>query len=784
MKQLLFLFFINTSLFCNAQKIFFPAKNFSDSNNYEHTIMQLASAVIPLYSNKEKAAYYNDMFRLYFAKQDYKAVIQSLDSFDINAGVDKSFYRVAGFHYRMHSMTMLAMNGNPSKDYNKEYATIFSTAFKNLPDEGKDQVSGVYHDADIEKEKQEFINEVKAYQQTGNDNMDIATAVTLIKQYDYWQVYSKTVALANVQLATMNTVESVTAQNKTMVAEEGGKLLPNTKTFITHVTLLDVEKQKLISNATVGITGSNITSIGTSTKATLPADATIIDGTGKFLLPGMTDAHVHFSQSGGLYTRPDAIDLRKDMPYNKEVEWTHVNMINVLKRYIQAGITNVIDVGSTVNFLEQRNQFKDKSYAPSIYMTGPLITSYEPEAFKKLGDDDPFLLVATEEDGRKMVQQELPHHPDFIKIWYIVTSADKEAGARKFLPVAKAIIDEAHKHNLKVAVHATERITAQLAVEAGCDYLVHSVDDEILPDDFVKLLKTKNVILCPTLVVYGGYNKTFGQELDFSSRELRWSDPQQLGSLYDLEHLPEKATIDAYKKTVRSRKNIYASQDSVCLVNLKKLVDAGVRIAAGTDAGNIGTLHASSYLNELNAMKKAGLTNWQVLQSATINPTYILGAEKQTGSIAVGKTADLVLLNANPLDTLQNLEQVDLVINKGFIIRPDTLIKETAITLVERQLNGYNAGNLDAFLEPYGDDIELYEFPGKLLCKGKENMRKQYSFMKTVSALHCEIKERILQGNTIIDKESVTGFGSKAVEATAIYQIENNKIRKVYFISE
>ncbi|MFT3908569.1 MAG: amidohydrolase family protein [Ferruginibacter sp.] len=556
------------------------------------------------------------------------------------------------------------------------------------------------------------------------------------------------------------------------------------KTFITHITLLDVEKQKLVPNATVGITGSNITSISTSSKATLPADATIIDGTGKFLIPGMTDAHVHFFQSGGLYARPDAIDLRKDMPYDKEIEWTHTNMSDVLKRYIQAGITNVIDVGATVNFLKQREQFKDKSYAPSIYMTGPLITSYEPEVFKKLEDDEPLSLVATEEEGRKMVQQQLPYHPDFIKIWYIVTGSDKEAGAKKFLPVAKAIIDEAHKNNLKVAVHATERITAQFAVEAGGDYLVHSVDDEILPDDFIKLLKAKNVILCPTLVVYGGYNKTFGQELDFSAHELRWSDPQQIGSLYDLKHLPEKALIGAYKKAVIGRKKIVAKQDSICLVNLKKLIDAGVRIAAGTDAGNIGTLHATSYMNELNAMKQVGLSNWQVLQSATINPTYILGKEKQTGSIAVGKTADLVLLNANPVDSLQNLEKIDLVINKGFVIRPDTLIKETPLTLVQRQLNAYNARNLEAFLEPYAEDVELYDFPDKVICKGKEEMRKQYGFLKTVTELHCEIKERILQGNTIIDKESVTGFGPKAVEATAIYQIENNKIKKVYFISK
>ncbi len=557
------------------------------------------------------------------------------------------------------------------------------------------------------------------------------------------------------------------------------------KVFISNVTIIDVEKQKLVPNATVTINGNSIEFISAK-KNPLPAGATVIDGTGKFLMPGMTDAHVHFSQSGGLYTRPDAINLRKYMAYEKDIEWGHMNMEDVLRRYLQNGITTVIDVGSTPNFLQLRDTFKHQSYAPSVFMTGPLITSYEPEAFKKLGADEPFSLVSTEEEGRKMVQQQLPYHPDFIKIWYIALGKDKkeiEEAARKFLPTAKAIIEEAHKNNLKVAVHATERLTAQLAVEAGCDYLVHSVDDEVVPDDFLQLLKSRNIILCPTLTVYGGYLKTFGQELDFSTNELMKANPVQLGSLYDLKHLPETAMIDAYKNSIKNNKPKSFTQDSICLVNLKKLMDAGVRIAAGTDAGNIGTMHATSFLAELKEMKKSGISNWQLIQSATINPAYILSKEKETGSIAVGKRADMVLLNANPLDELQNLEKISLVINKGFVIRPDTLIKETALALVQRQLNAYNDRDLEAFLEPYAEDVELYSFPSTLLSKGKEAMRKDYAFFKNVPNLHCEIKERIIQGNTIIDKESITGFGSKPLEATAIYQIENNKIRKVYFIS-
>jgi len=414
-------------------------------------------------------------------------------------------------------------------------------------------------------------------------------------------------------------------------------------------------------------------------------------------------------------------------------------------------------------------------------MTGPLLTTYEPPAFSGLGHDRPFSLVKTTDDAKKMVEEQLPYKPDFIKIWFIVMGNNKEEVARKHLPLIKSIIDESHKHNLKVAVHATERISAQLAVDNGADYLGHSVEDEVISDDFVRLLKDKKTILCPTLVVYDNYNKVFGQQYHFSKEEFTGANPQLLGSLFDLQHIDDPK-IKKYKEFTLKSTAQDKRQDSICLVNLKKLSDAGVRIAAGTDAGNIGTLHGASYLTELMKMKEAGLNNWKVIQAATINPAYILAKEKETGSISVGKTADLLLLDADPTTDLGHLSDISMVINKGVVIKRDTIVKETPLALVQRQLNAYNARDLEAFLEPYADDVELYTFPNTLDTKGKEAMRKVYGFLKQVPALHCEIKERIIQGNIIIDKESVSGFGDKPLEATAIYHIEGNKIKKVYFI--
>jgi len=559
------------------------------------------------------------------------------------------------------------------------------------------------------------------------------------------------------------------------------------QTYITNVTIADVENQKLVINQTIEITNDLISNIKSSKKIKIPANAKIIDGTGKYVLPGLTDAHIHFFQNGGLYTRPDAIDLRKYMPHQKEIDYAHQQMQNVLHRYLQNGITNVIDVGSTYNFLTQRTKFKDKNDAPSIYMTGPLLTTYEPAVYENLEDDEPFSLVKTIEDGIKMVQEQLPYHPDFIKVWYIAGAdgLDIESSARKNLPIIKAIIDEGHKNNLKVAVHATQRITAQLAVENGCDFLVHSVDDEILKDDFVQLMKKNKTILCPTLIVHSGYINTFGQKNNPSNYELQKSDANQLGTLLDLKHVSDTLLINNYKNYANSQKSIsdLKKADSISMVNLKILSDAGVLIATGTDAGNIGTLHASSYLAELQAMYISGMSNWQILTASTLNGAKVLDKENKFGTVTAGKQANLILLDANPIDAIENITKINLVINKGVVFNPNELIKDTPTDLAQRQLNGYNFRNIDAFLEPYAEDVEIYNYPDQLIFKGKETMRKNYSQMfENTPNLHCELVGRIAQGNIVIDKERVQ-FNDKIIEAIAIYHIENNRIKKVYFIN-
>jgi imidazolonepropionase-like amidohydrolase len=551
---------------------------------------------------------------------------------------------------------------------------------------------------------------------------------------------------------------------------------------IKNSTVVDVENKKLLTGYTVVAQEGKIIAADKNKNYTIPDGATVIDGTGKYVVPGFTDAHVHFFQSGGLFTRPDVIDLRSYQPHAKELNWVHNNMDDLLRRYSSQGITQVIDVGASYNFLTQRDSFTGKTYAPLISMTGPLLTTYVPEPYKKLGKEAPFEIMLTEEGVRQQVRNQLPLHTDFIKIWYIVTDADVEKGAIKNLPLVKAAIDEAHKNNLRVAVHATERITAQLAVQAGADFLVHSVDDEIITDAFVQLLLKSKTVLCPTLVVAGNYGKVLGDTYHFTTEELAVANPTTIGSI--LNYPQPDTTIAARYITALAtagQKARAQQQDSIMQANLKKLVAAGVIIATGTDAGNIGTQHASSYFAELKAMQAAGMSNWQLLQASTINGAKAMGKQNEWGSIAKNKWANMLVLSANPVDDMANWRKIDWVISKGVAFKPDAFITPTAEMLAQQQLNAYNAHDLEAFLAPYAEDVEIYMFAGKLQLKGKADMRKAYQFVTTTPKLYCRLVNRIVEGNMVIDQEEVWGFGNTPVTAVAMYIIEGGKIAKVYF---
>lgn len=547
---------------------------------------------------------------------------------------------------------------------------------------------------------------------------------------------------------------------------------------IKNVNIVDVKSGKILPSSSVIIVGEQLTEVGPSSKIKIPANAQVIDGAGKFLMPGMVDAHIHFFQSGSLYTRPDVLDLRHKVPYEKERADGFKNTRDYLNRYLRLGITTVVDVGGPFTNFAIRDSIGKSGTLPNILVTGPLFSIVDSKEIEL--NDPPIVKVSSLADVDSLFQKMLRYKPDFIKIWYI---AGPNNPAEKSFPLVKQVADLAHKNNLKLTVHATQLKTAQLAVEAGADILVHSVDDTIIPDDFIKILKDKKVSYTPTLIVMGNYYKTYSGKLDFHSQDLRWADAKAFGTLTDPNGFSEQE-LPAGLRFLRKNGIPKAAHrlDSIMGINVRKLVRAGVTVITGTDAGNIGTMHASSYLQELEAMLNAGLTPAEILKASTINPAIAFGEDKNVGSIEKGKLADLVLLDKNPLESIRNLNTINLVVKSGTVLDINTLVKESPEAIVQRQVNAYNARNIEAFLDTYSDDVELYNLNGPLMAKGKDQMRTIYAglFERTPN-LYCKIENRIVQGNKVIDQEYVR-FGERYVSATALYEVENGKIKKVTFI--
>jgi imidazolonepropionase-like amidohydrolase len=446
------------------------------------------------------------------------------------------------------------------------------------------------------------------------------------------------------------------------------------KIALVNGTLIDPGTSQIVHDAMIIIKGDKITSAGEAKAFSPPKDTRIIDCQGKFILPGYIDTHVHFFQSGDLYTRPDAADLTKVRSYAEEVAWIKKSLPDTFARHLRSGITSVVDVGGPFWSFEVRKTANATAKAPRVAVAGPLISSVSRPQLD-LGDP-PIVKIDNPEQAREFVRKLAANSPDLVKVWYIV---DKDHPVDSFRPIVRATIEESHARGIRVAVHATELETARAAVEEGADVLVHSVTDKPIDDAFVKLLKDRRTILCPTLVVFERYGRTCANKLNLTPEENTWGYPEVIATL-DVTKIPRDKLPDRIKNALakpdEALNRIKKTYD-VALPNLKRLQDAGVTIAAGTDAGNIGTIHGPALFREFQLMKEAGLTPMQILQCATANAAKLFGGETgaHIGRIEDGYFADLVILNSNPLDDISHASEIDTVIKNGVIYSADSILR-------------------------------------------------------------------------------------------------------------
>jgi NADPH:quinone reductase-like Zn-dependent oxidoreductase/imidazolonepropionase-like amidohydrolase len=449
------------------------------------------------------------------------------------------------------------------------------------------------------------------------------------------------------------------------------------KIVVIGGTLINPATDRIIANARILIDGNRIIDFGDDITTPVPTGARVIDAKGKFVLPGYIDTHVHFFQSGGLFTRPDAVDLTKVRPYADEIALIKKNLPDTFERYLRSGITSVVDVGGPFWNFEVRKIANATAKAPRVAVAGPLISSVSRPQLD-LGDP-PIVKIDTPEQAREFVRKLALQNPDLVKIWYIV---DKDHPVDSFRPIVRATVEESHAHKLRVAVHATELETARAAVEEGADVLVHSVIDKEVDEAFVKLLQDHHTILCPTLVVFERYGQTFANKLNLTPEEKAWGNPDVIATL-DVTKLPPDQLPDRIKTALANPTAVLdriKKTYDVALKNLKTLEDANVTIAAGTDAGNIGTIHGPALFREFQLMKQAGLTPMQILQCATVNAAKLFGGETgaHIGKIDNGNFADLVILKSSPMDDIGRASDIDAVMKNG-VLYPATSLATAAI---------------------------------------------------------------------------------------------------------
>jgi hypothetical protein len=201
-----------------------------------------------------------------------------------------------------------------------------------------------------------------------------------------------------------------------------------------------------------------------------------------------------------------------------------------------------------------------------------------------------------------------------------------------------------------------------MALRAGADILVHSVEDRRIDREFIDLAKGRNVLYITTLIVTEGYDEVFGQAVKLTDIEQQLGDPQVIATWSQLAKTPTNEIPGGVPPP------ILRDSQQTQFMNLQLLESTGVRIVAGTDAGNIGTLHGPAIHREFELMVAAGMRPADILVAATKNGAAVMGREADLGTLQKGKYADLVILDADPLRDIRNARKIFKVIKNGVIL--------------------------------------------------------------------------------------------------------------------
>jgi imidazolonepropionase-like amidohydrolase len=409
-------------------------------------------------------------------------------------------------------------------------------------------------------------------------------------------------------------------------------------TVLKNFTLVDGTGRAPASAAALSIEDNRITWVGKADQVKVPPGASVLDLSGKFVIPGLIDSHVHL----GLVQ-----DVTQDIKF-----YSRASVEQQLRTYAAYGVTAVQVLGTDKDLIfeiraDQRNK------PPSM---ARVFTSGQGLVFKGSYGGVPNLNqpVADVEQARKAVDEQAAKGVDFIKFW--VDDEFEDLPLRMPAQISKAIIDRAHERGLRVIAHIFYLENAKTLVAQGVDGFAHSVRDQPIDQALLAGMKQRGTAqVAATLSREASFTFTKLPFLDdpFFSRGV---SPATLATLASEERQRKLASAKHFAQ--------YGGVLETALANTTKVVQSGISYGVGTDSGPSARFTGHFLHWELQLMVQAGLTPLQALTAATGTNAKLIGA-KDLGTLEAGKAADLVVLDADPVADIRNTRTIHAVYVAG-----------------------------------------------------------------------------------------------------------------------